>query len=225
MPTFSDGDSGLSIRNNLNTIINKVEGVTAIDNDIDVTGTVTVDARIVGGSNSSWGNDSQAVKIYAESTDRILDGYRPTNTAGADIFRLYSDNTGTETLHFLIEADGDAFNTNNSYGAISDERLKQDIVNASSQWDDIKAIEIKNYRFRDAVTAQGENALVHLGVVAQQLEGAGMTGLVKTKIDEDTGAETKSVKYSVLYMKAVGALQEAMERIEQLETRIAALEA
>jgi hypothetical protein len=34
----------------------------------------------------------------------------------------------------------------------------------------------------------------------------------------DLGTVTKSVNYSVLYMKAVKALQEAMERIEQLET-------
>ena len=34
---------------------------------------------------------------------------------------------------------------------------------------------------------------------------------------------TKSVKYSVLYMKAVKALQEAMTRIETLETEVAAL--
>ena len=33
----------------------------------------------------------------------------------------------------------------------------------------------------------------------------------------DLGTVTKSVKYSVLYMKAVKALQEAMERIETLE--------
>ena len=49
--------------------------------------------------------------------------------------------------------------------------------------------------------------------------------------NEETGETAKSVAYSVLYMKAVKALQEAMERIETLETnnlslenRIAALE-
>ena len=35
----------------------------------------------------------------------------------------------------------------------------------------------------------------------------------------------KTVKYSILYMKAVKALQEAMTRIETLETKVAALEA
>ena len=46
-----------------------------------------------------------------------------------------------------------------------------------------------------------------------------MNGLVVTD-DNDY----KSVKYSVLYMKAVKALQEAMERIETLENKVKALE-
>lgn len=38
MATFNNGESGLSVRNKLNTIINKVEGVSTIDNDINVDG-------------------------------------------------------------------------------------------------------------------------------------------------------------------------------------------
>ena len=80
-----------------------------------------------------------------------------------------------------------------------------------------------------------------LGVIAQELESAGMTGLVKTKpymnppsdgagedvpVLDENGNPTnyKTVKYSVLYMKAIKALQEAMTRIETLETKVAALE-
>jgi hypothetical protein len=44
--------------------------------------------------------------------------------------------------------------------------------------------------------------------------------LIGESIDEETGESTKSVNYSVLYMKAVKALQEAMERIEVLEQRL-----
>ena len=36
---------------------------------------------------------------------------------------------------------------------------------------------------------------------------------------------TKEVRYSVLHMKAIKALQEAMTRIETLEAKVAALEA
>ena len=109
--------------------------------------------------------------------------------------------------------DGDLENTNNSYGAISDERLKSDIVDASSQLADIKSVKIRKYTLN-------ENGETHIGVVAQELEAAGMEGLVDT--DEDG---YKSVKYSVLYVKAVKALQEAITKIETLETKVAALEA
>ena len=40
-----------------------------------------------------------------------------------------------------------------------------------------------------------------------------------TTEDRNTGTVTKSVNYSVLYMKAVKALQEAQTRIETLETQ------
>jgi hypothetical protein len=36
--------------------------------------------------------------------------------------------------------------------------------------------------------------------------------------------EYKAVKYSILYMKAIKALQEAMAKIETLETKVKALE-
>ena len=55
-----------------------------------------------------------------------------------------------------------------------------------------------------------------------------MGGLVKTKpMDEDNpdAGDRKSVAYSVLYMKAVKALQEAMERIETLETEMTSVKA
>ena len=45
-----------------------------------------------------------------------------------------------------------------------------------------------------------------------------MSGLVK---ENEEGI--KAVKYSVLYMKAIKALQEAVTRIETLEAEVAAL--
>lgn len=116
----------------------------------------------------------------------------------------------------------------NSYGAISDLKLKKLITDANSQWDDIKAIKLKNY-----VLKNDEENNVQLGVIAQDLEGAGMNGLVYEKedvelvdgVEKDLGTKTKAVKYSVLYLKAIGALQEAMKKIEDLETRVKDLEA
>ena len=138
---------------------------------------------------------------------------------------------GNTTQRFLVVSNGNVTNTNNSYGAVSDQKLKEQIADASSQWDDIKALTVRKYKMKDEVLAEGDsNAAWKLGVIAQELETAGMTGLVDERIDRDedgndAGTTTKQVKYSVLYMKAVKALQEAMTRIETLETQRADLEA
>ena len=68
---------------------------------------------------------------------------------------------------------------------------------------------------------------LQIGLVAQEAEVVS-PGLVDEHIDRDEdnndlGTTTKSVKYSVLYMKAIKALQEAMSRIETLEAEVAAL--
>ena len=126
---------------------------------------------------------------------------------------------------FVVCGNGDVKNNNNSYGAISDLKLKENIVDSGSQWDDIKALRVRKYSMKDEYS----DVPTQIGVIAQELEAAGMGGLVTESADldvdnNDLGTTTKQVTYSVLYMKAVKALQEAMERIESLESRIAALE-
>jgi len=144
----------------------------------------------------------------------------------------------TSTARFYVWSDGDVVNHDNSYGGISDERVKSNIVNANSQWNDIKAVKVRNYKKNDDIAAYGNNAVTELGVVAQELEDSNMSGLVKDEVlyvstdkevidgDKNVGdiKHYKSVKYSILYMKAIKALQEAMTKIEDLETRITTLE-
>ena len=123
-------------------------------------------------------------------------------------------NDGNVTMR--IECDGDVANSNNSYGSISDLTLKENIVDANSQWEDIKAIKVRNFNWKSSTKLSTNK---QLGVVAQEIETVS-PGLVKEDIDG-----IKSVKYSILYMKAIKALQEAMAKIETLETKVAALEA
>jgi len=137
------------------------------------------------------------------------------------------------TARLNINSDGDVQNHDNSYGAISDEKLKEQISDASEQWDDVKALRIRKFKFKtDVATGDSDNHW-RLGVVAQEVEASGMNKLIKEEADvevddegviTETGTTTKTVKYSILYMKAVKALQEAMARIETLETKVAALE-
>ena len=123
------------------------------------------------------------------------------------------------------------------YGATSDLNLKENIVDSGSQWNDIKAMRVRKFSFKD----ENVDAPNMIGVIAQELESAGMSKLVTTHLetlpsDNDAGETPfldsdgnqksyKSAKYSVIHMKALKALQEAMARIETLETKVAALEA
>jgi hypothetical protein len=125
---------------------------------------------------------------------------------------------GSGTNSFLVYTNGDVQNTNNSYGAFSDLKLKENIVDALSQWDDIKALQVRKYNFKEG------QAHTQIGLIAQEVELVS-PGLVSESPDRDAEGNdlstvTKSVNYSVLYMKAVKALQEAMERIEVLEQRL-----
>ena len=124
-------------------------------------------------------------------------------------------------------SDGDIQNHDNSYSALSDEKLKQDIEDASSQWNDIKNLQVRKFKWK----SKPEKGY-YLGLIAQEAEKVS-PGLVRETEDigpanEDGGIEkfgttTKTLKYSVLYMKAVKALQEAMTRIETLESDVKGL--
>ena len=158
------------------------------------------------------------------------------------------------TARFGVYSDGDVKNHDNSYGSFSDERIKQDIRDANSQWDDIKAVKVRNYKKKDDVRQYGDKAWEQIGVIAQELEAAGMDKLIKHSdpsagdITSDSSfgtlyedgddipmyhqvgdvkevkSQVKGVSYTVLYMKALKALQEAMAKIETLETKVKALE-
>ena len=165
------------------------------------------------GGTTNPGTDGE---FYVESTGIPCNYYYKGTNTGYSGWKFYSDVTGTAILQALVRADGDFESRTNSYGATSDVAIKQDIVDAPSQWDDIKAVQLRKYRLIDDVTENGDDALVQLGVVAQELEAAGLGGLV-VDADPDNDKPHKSVKYSVLLLKALGALQEAMARIEALE--------
>jgi hypothetical protein len=160
-----------------------------------------------------------------------------TSITGEVITASAYRNTVNDTFKFLtcvrqgfavaleIRDDGDVYNVNGTYGSLSDVKLKENIVDAQSQWDDIRQLRVRNYNFKPETNNSTHK---QIGVIAQEIENVS-PGLVNTVSDRDAegndlGTVTKSVNYSVLYMKAVKALQEAMERIETLEAKVAALE-
>jgi hypothetical protein len=157
------------------------------------------------------------IRIYGNASNNYMQ-LKGCNVADATAV-LDSRVGGTQSIQ--IQSDGDVLNINGTYGQLSDQKLKENIVDANSQWEDIKALTVRNFNFKEEL---GYNANRQIGFVAQEVEKIS-PGLVKTNADidedgNDLGTETKALRMSVLYVKAVKALQEAMERIETLEQRL-----
>jgi len=226
------GEIRLETANSSNTMTERMR--------INDTGHVQID-----GTGASGGN--------ADAYTLALDNAHGSNPNG--IYNKYSGaapdgssnyffvNQDSSTNRHIILNNGNVINHDNSYGQISDERTKQNIVDASSQWDDIKNLRVRKFKKKDDVRDYGEdNANIEIGLVAQEAETVS-PGLIKLippspgdiKSDESFGTldedgnvleikeQVKSIAYSVLYMKAIKALQEAMTRIETLEAEVTAL--
>ena len=190
---------------------------------LDVEGDLNNDivAEFTNTDNASGGGGPYGIAV------RFPNANRDNNT---EYFYYATDSVGAK---FAVWSDGDVQNHDNSYGSLSDERIKQDIRDSNSQWEDIKAVKVRNFKKKDDVIQYGENAWEQIGVIAQELEASGMDKLVKKEVlwnkdhkevksgeaTEGDIKEYKAVKYSVLYMKAIKALQEAMARIEALEAK------
>lgn len=112
-------------------------------------------------------------------------------------------------------------NTLNSYGSISDIKLKENIVDATPKLEKLNQVRIVNFNLIGSEQKQ-------IGVIAQELEQI-FPGLVDNNQDEDSegndlGTTTKSVKYSVFVPMLIKAIQEQQAIIESLEARVEVLE-
>jgi cytoskeletal protein CcmA (bactofilin family) len=193
-------------------------------------GTVAKSASTNNAIHSTGGTNVRVLDVRnTGTTGRVMavgyEGNGPDDST--DYYVVYND---ANTNDCFIYSNGNLANKNNSYGSSSDIKIKQNISDANSQWNDIKALQFKNYKLKTDVARYGEdNSNTLLGLIAQDVETAGMNGLVYESKDVDSdgndlGTVTKGVKYSVLYLKAVKALQEAIIKIEDLESRIETLE-
>jgi hypothetical protein len=139
-------------------------------------------------------------------------------------FVAYQNSTGNV---FLVYGNGNAVNTNGSYGAISDVKLKENIVDVSPKLDKLLNVRIRNYNLKN-----DENKTKLIGVVAQELEEV-FPSLIEEINDRDAdgndlGTTTKSVKYSVFVPILIKSLQELnanlVAELQSLRQRVAALE-
>jgi hypothetical protein len=149
----------------------------------------------------------QAVTAGAGTTFGIFVGAR-SGTAG---------NTGSGTDTFIVWSNGNVVNTNNSYGAISDAKLKENVTDATPKLEKLNQVRIVNFNMKGETQKQ-------LGVIAQELEQI-FPGMIdespdRDKEGNDLGTTTKSVKYSVFVPMLIKAMQEQQAIIEQLKARL-----
>lgn len=142
--------------------------------------------------------------------------------SGAGAANNFVSYNSTGVASFVIANNGNATNTNNSYGAISDAKLKENITDATPKLDGLLRVRIVNY------TLKAAPELKQLGVIAQELERV-FPGMVDESEDVDAdgnalGTVTKSVKYSVFVPMLIKAIQEQQAQIEQLKADVEALQ-
>ena len=150
-------------------------------------------------------------------------------------FRQY--NTGGYMQNMIdFEDDGDIKNINGSYGTISsDERVKENIVDATPKLNDILSLNVKNFNFI------GDNKK-QIGLIAQDVESV-FPSWVQTsdtriyKTHDENGvplqeqgelvsglADGKSLKVGMEFAVLVKTIQELNAKIVALEARVQTLE-
>ena len=187
--------------------------------------------------------------VKSNSTNYMMYVENTANTSGDKSYRsvLGANCNNTSSFHFVantggndrlyIYGNGNVVNSNNSYGALSDVKLKENITDAAPKLSGLMQVRVVNYNLKS------DPEYKQLGVIAQELEQV-FPGLVdetpdyqdvvRTRevdvpavLDEEgnevtaatttteeyterelTGSTTKSVKYSVFVPMLIKAMQE-----------------
>ena len=154
------------------------------------------------------------------ASDRI-DFCRKTSTTSVDTSTAQS----TYSL-FNFNSSGQAYNATGTWGTISsDQRLKENIVDATPKLDDVMSLQVRNFNY----IGKEEK---YIGFIAQELEQV-FPSLVTThdmrEFDRDGNViggleDTKGVKVGMDFAILVKAIQEQQAIIEDLKARIETLE-
>ena len=134
--------------------------------------------------------------------------------AGTTSYYIYGELSGGSNT-FRVYNNGNVQNTNNSYTALSDIKLKENIIDTAPKLEDLLKIRIVNYNLKAPYETHKQ-----IGIIAQELEQI-FPNLVEETQDKDANTTTKSVKYSVFVPILIKAIQEMNTKIIQLEKLVA----
>jgi len=195
-------------------------------------------------STSADGASSPTARMRLDSSGRLLVG-RTTSTAqgGGNVLQtnslsveVASDTTGAHwnrtdsdaawvAMRFYARNSLSGFiqvNTSSvTYATSSDYRLKENVVNISGAIDRVKQFKPKRFNFirEPGITVDGFLAHEAQAVVPESVGGT------KDEVDDEGNAVMQGIDQAKLVPLLTAALQEAIAKIETLETKVAALEA
>jgi hypothetical protein len=158
-------------------------------------------------------------KFYFHSSG-FFSSYFPTDVSNRVIARWATTDTPLNRS-IEIRASGQLFSR--SYGALSDIRLKENIVDVNPKLEDLLKVRVVNYNLK------GCQDTTFIGVVAQELEQI-FPALVKNgdlspqDIHHGKTETYKYVKYSCFDMMLIKAFQEQMDIINKLSYQVDELE-
>ena len=169
--------------------------------------------------NSAAGQTAAKIELGSSSNGSTIGAFIHTGAsyASSGMFLNFQSNhiSGDDNV-LICYLDGDIVNKNNSYTQYSDEKLKENIVDATDKLEEVKQIKVRNFNFK------GED-LKQIGVVAQELESI-FPALVKEREVPGHEDPIKTVKYSVLVPILIKAMQEQQTIIDDLKSRLETLE-
>lgn len=180
-------------------------------NKLQVNGDSYVNGNVLIGTNTSVANYRMDINGNAGGI------FSKCNSAGDAQYLSYSSTIGfhyyalTTGAVFYVLTNGDVRNANNSYGAISDISIKENIVDATPKLNDLLKVKIRNYNL-----INDENKQKQIGVIAQELEQI-FPNLISNDKQLGTDETIKTVKYSVFVPMIIKAIQELNTKIENLK--------
>jgi hypothetical protein len=156
---------------------------------IDSSGNLLVGTTTASGKSSVSNNTNQTIAyLNADSGAYTADAlYIQVATTSTNQYNFINcTRTGT-AVKFLVKDTGNVQNANNSYGAISDIKLKENIVDTSPKLDKLLQVKIRNYNLKTDPDHK------QIGVVAQELETI-FPSLIEETEDRETVTKTREVE-------------------------------
>ena len=166
---------------------------------------------------------TERMRVDGAGTLDIKGQNNNVNGMAAIIARLGSNSDNTTSYAFIAETggankcfihgNGNIVNANNSYGSLSDKRLKENIKDATPKLDDLMKVKVRNFNMIGDKSKQ-------IGVVAQELEEV-FPSMISENKGSNPNDETlyKGVKYSVFVPILIKAIQELKAEIELLKSK------